>query len=55
MEQQMIVRMKKAGLKIKEVPHTSKGRIGGSSVINGFGKAWKQGFTDLWIIIRGRF
>ena len=55
MEQQMIVRMKKAGMKIKEVPHSSKGRLGGSSVINGFGKAWNQGFTDLWIIIKERF
>jgi glycosyltransferase involved in cell wall biosynthesis len=55
MEQQMIVKMAKAGMKIKEVPHTCNGRIGGSSVISGFGKAWNQGFTDLWIIIKERF
>lgn len=55
MEQQMIVRMKKAGMKIKEVPHTSKGRISGSSVIRSYGQAVQQGFRDWFIIIGERF
>jgi glycosyltransferase involved in cell wall biosynthesis len=55
MEQQMIVKMAKAGMKIKEVPHTSKGRISGSSVISGFRLALKQGFTDWFIIMSERF
>jgi len=55
MEQQMIVRAKKAGMKIKEVPHTTKGRVGGTSVITGFKQSVKQGYRDWIIIIRERF
>ena len=55
MEQQMIVRAKKAGMKIKEVPHTSHGRISGTSVINGVRQSIKQGFRDWFIIITERF
>ncbi|MDD5037921.1 MAG: glycosyltransferase family 2 protein [Dehalococcoidales bacterium] len=55
MEQQMIVRAKKAGMKIKEIPHTSHGRISGASVINGVRQSVKQGFRDWFIIIGERF
>lgn len=55
MEQQMIVRAKKAGMKIIEVPHTSHGRINGASVISGFKKAARQGFIDWAVIIKERF
>ena len=55
MEQRMIVRAKKAGMKVKEVPHTSNGRIGGSSVLNTYGQSVKQGFKDWFTIIEERF
>lgn len=55
MEQQMIVKAKKAGMKIKEVPHLDSGRIAGASVIIGIRKSVNQGFRDLFIIIRERF
>jgi hypothetical protein len=55
MEQQMIVRAKKAGRKIKEVPFTSKGRIAGKSVISGLKNSVTQGLRDWFIIIRERF
>lgn len=55
MEQQMIVRTKKAGMKIKEVPHTSYGRIAGVSCISGFKRATKQGFTIWFVLIKERF
>lgn len=55
MEQQMIVRAKKAGMKIIEVPHTSKGRIAGTSVIGGVRHSVKQGFRNWIVIIRERF
>lgn len=55
MEQQMVVRAKKAGMKIKEVPHTSHGRISGVSAIAGVKEAVKQGFRDWFLIIRERF
>ena len=55
MDQQMIVRAKKAGMKIKEIPHTSYGRIAGVSAIDGFTQATKQGFTIWFTIIKERF
>ncbi len=55
MEQQMIVRAKKAGMKIKEVPHASYGRIAGVSAISGFKRATKQGFTIWFVFIKERF
>lgn len=55
MEQQMICRAIKAGLRIIEVPHKSAGRIAGASRISGVKRATKQGFTDLLVIIRERF
>jgi glycosyltransferase involved in cell wall biosynthesis len=55
MEQQMIVRAKKAGMKIKEVPHTSHGRINGASVISGKWQSVEQGFRDWLIIVGERF
>jgi len=55
MEQQMIIRAKKTGMKIKEVPHASFGRITGFSRISGFKQSTKQGFIDLFVVIRERF
>ena len=55
MEQQMIVRAQKAGMKIKEVPINSEGRIAGSSVISGIKQSVIQGFRDWFLIIRERF
>ena len=51
MEQQMLVRAKKSGLKIAEVPHQSDGRISGESKVNGI----KQGFVDWFVLIKERF
>jgi glycosyltransferase involved in cell wall biosynthesis len=55
MEQQMIVRAKKAGMKIKEVSHSGEGRIAGASVINGVKLSIKQGLKDWFIIVGERF
>jgi glycosyltransferase involved in cell wall biosynthesis len=55
MEQRMIIRAKKTGMKIKEVPYTSEGRLAGTSVISGFRQSMKQGFIDWFIIIGQRF
>lgn len=55
MEQQMVVRAKKAGKKIIEVPITSNGRIAGKSVIGGMKNSVKQGFRDWFLIIGERF
>ena len=55
MEQQMIVRAKKAGKKIKEVPINSDGRIAGKSVIGGVKNSVNQGFRDWFLIIGERF
>ena len=54
MEQQMIVRAKKAGMKVEEVAHASEGRIAGASVIDGFKLATKQGFRDWLVVLRER-
>ncbi len=51
MEQQMLVRAKRAGMKIVEVPHHSVGRIAGASKVSGV----KQGFIDWLVIIKERF
>ncbi len=55
MEQQMIVRAKKAGMKITEVPHTSNGRIHGESVLGTVRQSVVQGFKDWFIVIGERF
>ena len=55
MEQQMIVRAKKAGMKIQEVPINSEGRIAGKSVIGSVRQSVKQGFRDWFLIIGERF
>jgi glycosyltransferase involved in cell wall biosynthesis len=55
MEQQMIVRARKAGMKIIEVSHTSHGRISGTSAIEGLIPTIKQGFLDWFLIIGERF
>ncbi len=51
MEQEMLVKAARAGLKVAEVSHHDKGRIGGVSKISDM----KQGFIDWWLIIRERF
>ena len=55
MEQRMIVRAKKAGMKIKEVPICSDGRIAGKSVISSVKQSVTQGFRDWFVIIEERF
>jgi glycosyltransferase involved in cell wall biosynthesis len=55
MEQQMIVRAKKAGKKIKEVPINIAGRIAGKSVISSVKQSVIQGFRDWFLIIGERF
>lgn len=55
MEQQMIIRAKKAGMKIKEVPINSNGRIAGKSVISSVRQSVNQGFKDWFVIIGERF
>jgi glycosyltransferase involved in cell wall biosynthesis len=51
MEQQMLARAEKAGMRIVEVPHHSDGRIAGTSKVSSI----RQGFIDLLVIIRERF
>lgn len=51
MEQEMLVKAALAGLKIAEVPHHSRGRVGGASKVSDI----KQGLIDWWIIVRERF
>jgi glycosyltransferase involved in cell wall biosynthesis len=51
MEQQLLVRVKKAGMKIAEVAHGSDGRISGDSKINGI----RQGFIDWLVVVGERF
>ncbi len=51
MEQEMLVKATKAGLRVAEVSHHDRGRIGGVSKTSDV----KQGFIDWWIIIRERF
>jgi glycosyltransferase involved in cell wall biosynthesis len=50
-EQQMLARAKMAGMKIVEVPHSTNGRIAGSSKVSGI----KQGLIDWFVIIMERF
>jgi len=51
MEQQLLARAHKVGLRIVEVVHSSDGRIAGVSKTSGI----KQGFIDWFVIIRERF
>jgi hypothetical protein len=51
----MIVRAKKAGMKINEVPINSEGRIAGKSVIGSVRQSVKQGLWDWLLIIGERF
>lgn len=51
MEQQMLVRARKLGMVIVEVPHHSDGRIAGASKVSGV----KQGLMDWLVIIKERF
>ena len=51
MEQQMLVKVKKVGLKVAEVTCHDVGRIDGVSKISSI----KQGFIDWFVIIRERF
>jgi glycosyltransferase involved in cell wall biosynthesis len=51
MEQEMVVKAKKFGLKVLEIRQIDKGRIGSISKVSSF----KQGFTDFFIIIKERF
>ncbi|MDD4923409.1 MAG: glycosyltransferase family 2 protein [Dehalococcoidales bacterium] len=51
MEQEMVVKAKKAGLKAVEIRQIDKGRIGNVSKVSSF----KQGFKDFFIIIKERF
>ena len=51
MEQEMVVKIRKMRLKVIEVHQYDAGRMSNSSKVSGI----KQGFTDLWIIIKERF
>lgn len=51
MEQEMNVKIRKAGLKVIEVPCQDRGRLGGSSKTQDF----RQGLKDLITIIKERF
>ncbi|MFQ6020123.1 MAG: glycosyltransferase family 2 protein [Dehalococcoidia bacterium] len=51
MEQEMVVKVRKAGLRIAEVRHHDPGRVGGVSKLRDV----KQGFIDWFVIIRERF
>jgi glycosyltransferase involved in cell wall biosynthesis len=51
MEQEMLVKAKKVGLKVLEVQHDDAGRLGSTSKVSVF----KQGFLDLLVIIGERF
>ncbi len=51
MEQEMLVKVKKVGLKVAEVEHETGGRLHGNSKVS----AVKQGFTDWFVIIKKRF
>ena len=51
LEQEMNVKARKKGLKVVEVEYKDNHRLGNSSKVSGF----KQGFIDLWVIVRERF
>lgn len=51
MEQEMVVKIRKLRLKVIEVAQHDAGRMSNSSKVSGV----KQGFIDLWIIIKERF
>jgi len=48
MEQEMLVKAKKAGLKVTEVEHQTGGRLNGDSKVSNV----KQGFVDLMVIVK---
>ena len=50
MEQELLAKAQKAGLRIAEVPHESAGRVCGSSKVSGL----KQGIIDWWGIVKER-
>lgn len=50
MEQEMMVKVKKVGLKVVEVEHHDVGRRDGNSKVSGV----KQGLVDWWIIVKER-
>ena len=51
LEPEMNVKIKKAGLKVKEVPCSDMGRLNGDSNVS----IWKQGLKNLIVIIKERF
>ena len=51
MEQEMLVKAKRVGLKVVEITHQDNGRTGGTSKVSGV----KQGFTNLLVIMRECF
>lgn len=51
MDQQLLCRASRLGVKIKEIAYSTDGRIKGNSKTIGF----KQGFIDLFVIIKERF
>jgi hypothetical protein len=51
MEQEMLVKVKKADLSVAEVEHRDIGRLSGVSKVSGI----KQGFVDWMVIIKERF
>lgn len=51
MEQEMLVKAKRTGLRVVEVIHHDKGRVSGISKVSSI----KQGFIDLLVIMRERF
>ncbi len=50
MEQQLLARALKMGLRVAEIPHHSEGRIAGRSKTIGL----KQGIIDLWVLVKER-
>lgn len=48
MEQEMMVKVKKMGLKVMEMEHHDAGRLGSNSKVSGV----KQGLVDWWIIVK---
>jgi glycosyltransferase involved in cell wall biosynthesis len=51
MEQEMLAKARRVGLKVAEVPHHDAGRRGSTSKVS----SAKQGLTDWWVIVRECF
>ncbi|MFA5628915.1 MAG: glycosyltransferase family 2 protein [Dehalococcoidales bacterium] len=51
MEQEMLIKAKKRGLRVAEVRQIDNGRIANVSKVSAF----RQGFFDFWVIIKERF